>query len=121
MIISLLFIMSFVGWFVAGAIKQNDDIKEGSYVYGGFVVLALFMFFAGFRLSVPGEVREFRAVQQTLLDARGNAGISAIELAAIQTEIIKANRWLAGTQFYAKNLWTNWFVPASVLDLKPIK
>ena len=121
MIICLLFIVSFVGWFAVGVIKKDGDIKNGAYIYGSFVALALFMFLAGFRLSTPGEIREFQAVQQTLSDARGNTGISAIELAAIQTEVIKANCWLAGTQFYAKNPWTNWFIPVSVLDLRPIK
>ena len=121
MIICLLLIGSFIVWLVAGFIKDNDNAKEGACIYGVCVGSLLLLCLFGFRLSVPGHVREFRAVQQTLTVARENTVISPIELAAIQAEVVKANTWLASTQFYAENLWTNWFVPASVLDLKPIK
>ena len=121
MIIVISVLVISLALFAIAEIKGDEDWNIGAWVItgvvGGGVLLALLIS----PLTIKGEARQFNAVQQTLTNARENRDISAIELAAIQTEVIKANCWLADTQYYGKNPFTSWFVPRGVMKLTPIK
>ena len=109
------------GLFILGWAMDNDEMKFVSKVLGGIFGSVALLFLVINPLVVRGGIREFESVRQTLVAARGNPGISPLELAAIQTEVIEANRWLVSNQYYRKNPLTNWFVPEDVMKLEPIR
>jgi len=73
------------------------------------------------RMETVGKIQRFNSTQLSLSSARENNDISVIELAAIQRDVVECNQWLAESQYWAANPLTSWFVPASVMGLKPIR
>jgi uncharacterized membrane protein YkvI len=85
-------------------------------------ILAIAIMTLGFNvMDTNGKITEFEATRQTLLFSRTSTSVSDLESATIYNKVIEANRWLAEVQFYARNPWTNWFVPRAVLKLEPIR
>lgn len=63
---------------------------------------------------------QFIEVQKTITDQRGSAQ-TEYERATLTKTIVDLNKELIEQQFYADNIWTNWFYDKSVLTLKSIK
>ena len=73
------------------------------------------------RTSQYGAIAEYHSIEDSLTSARSNPSISEYELAAIQTKVIDANKWLASSQYWAQNPLTNWFWIKEIMELKPIR
>lgn len=67
------------------------------------------------------KIQEFRAVQQTLEEARANKSISNLELAAIQHKVVDSNKWLASTQYWNAKFGIDLYYPDEVDSLVPMR
>jgi len=86
-------------------------------LFGGlFVMVLIILPFA--RMGERANIEAFYETQESLERARGG---SEMELAAIQQDVIKMNRWLRRTQYWAQHWATNWFHLSEVLELEPIR
>lgn len=63
---------------------------------------------------------QFIETQKTITEQRGSAQ-TEYERATLTQTIVNSNKELIEQQFYAANIWTNWFYDQSVLKLKSIK
>jgi len=102
-----------------------DDNGSG-WAFGGVIILSctllvLFIHLPIHRAGIMSDVREFIAVEETVVITRNNESISEYELAALQHKIIDYNAWLANIQFWATNPVGKWYTPKAVLLLKPIR
>ena len=113
------FVVCFILWRVFGG-RSYDNWGIAPMISGMCLGVAL-LGIVGNHIEVVSKTQKFNATVTTINYARENRSISIIELAAVQRDVIECNQWLASNQYWAKNLWTSWFVPRAVLDLKPIK
>jgi len=127
MITVLLFLGLTIGGIVWLIIWENDE-KYHETEFLAIVTVVLGIVFIGSLFAIPisridiqADIEKFYATQDSLLMARANPDISALELAAIQQEVIEMNQWLASAQFWTKHPLTNWFWPKKTLNLRPIK
>lgn len=121
MIITLLVVSIFVVWLIIGYAKKDSELRFGAWIFGMIAGTALVLMLIFNPVSIRGKIAEFHAIEQTLSVARNNPDISQLELAAIQTEVVKANTWLANNQYYRRNKLTSWFVSGDVMKLEPIR
>ena len=71
--------------------------------------------------GTKAEIEQFKSTQATYETARKNINSSTIaEVAAIQIDIAKQNRWLVGSQYWNNTIFDKW-IPDEVIHLKPIK
>jgi hypothetical protein len=70
------------------------------------------------RMGAYSGIAEFEETRATYERAR-SAGVG-IESAAIQTDIAKANRWLASAQYWNGTIFDH-FIPDEVMNLEPIR
>ena len=76
-------------------------------------------------IGTRADTRSFAlALEQTratIEDARSNEGISEYEIAALQQSIIDCNVRLVNSQYWQKNPWINWFIPAWIQELELLR
>ena len=70
--------------------------------------------------STRSDISEFEAARVTIQQQRDNK-LSEYERATLTKEIVDKNQWLAKNQFWAKNVWLNWYYDKKILDIKPIE
>ena len=97
--------------------EYGDPIA--SWLFGIVFVLVLFAIPLSNYTSRIGVV-EYEMKKSTISEQR-EALNSDYERVMLTKEIINENAWLVNMQQHKKNLFLNWFVHESVLDLKPIK
>jgi predicted membrane protein len=85
----------------------------------GVIAIFIFLFAVVKPLEIKEEIKQFKAFEHTLINARENSTLSAVERAAILSKIAEWNEWLADVQY--RNTWLINAVPDDVNDLKPIK
>ena len=73
------------------------------------------------KIDTTAKIEQYYALKETIAVARVNPDISPLELAAIQSEVVKMNKWLAEVKFFAHSKWLNWFVVPRVLELEPLR
>ena len=84
-------------------------------------VLIIGMVILGIYYCRKGEIQQFNAIKQTAQGARLNPNVSRLELAALTTEISKANQWLAEVKYF-NSLWIlDDLYPDEVEQLEQIK
>ena len=111
-------------WIVFWILDAKNKDGYGFGVVGfflGVIFLVVCMDMIGDRISTLAKIQEFKATAETVKIARDNPDISTFELAAVQQKVIDSNRWLASKQWYRQNPFFSWFVPKSVMSLKPIR
>ena len=101
---------------------------EGRYGCAGWsmslgLVSALLLFVALLSayfepLETRAEIKRFKAIESAVNAARENGEV--LENASLQRDIIEANTWLAGKQYYNNTVWGPW-VPDEVDALQPLK
>lgn len=101
--------------------KRVNDIIIPIFVPSLIAFSVMLLSLIPIHLRILSEIQEFKSIEQTVQTARVNTNISEIELAALQTEIVKANAWLAGKQYWNKSVMIGVFIPDEVDELKPIK
>jgi glucan phosphoethanolaminetransferase (alkaline phosphatase superfamily) len=112
------FLICLVIWLMTRG--RSDTVFLAPVVAGIILGVALLVVVSG-QVDTRSKIQRFYATETTLQTARMNPAISALELAAIQQQIVECNQWLAESQYWAKNSFTNWFYPPRVLKLNPIK
>jgi len=85
-----------------------------------FLFLASFSL-TGIRMDIRSKTLGFEQTRITIENARSNEGISEYEIAALQQKVVEYNAWLIVAQYWQRNLWVNWFIPASVQELEPLR
>lgn len=70
--------------------------------------------------STRSDIKEFEAAKTTIHEQR-NDSLSSYERATLTNKIVEENEWLAKNQFWANNLWMNWYCDKSILKVEPIK
>ena len=123
-IIVSLFAAMAICWIVFWILDAKNKDGSGFGAAGfflGIIVLVVGVGMISDRVSTLGKIQEFKATAETVKIARDNPGISALELAAMQQKVIDSNRWLASKKWYHQNPFFSWFVPKSVMSLKPIR
>ena len=119
-----LFIIFAASWGLWRKFRNPDNILDAWFMapVSAGILLGIALLVCLFnRADTIDMIQQFNAAQTTLSEARGNKDISAIELAAIQGDVIECNKWLADSQYWAKKPLTSWFVHPDVLRLRPIK
>lgn len=117
--LSVLFAVSMVIWLI----KRGNDFNSWwafPATVGVLLCFALLILLVD-RAVITSKIIGFKATQETMVSARANKDISALELAAIQRDAIEKNSWLEQEKYWHLNPWTSWFVPAEVMNLKPIR
>jgi len=112
------FLICLVIWLMT---RERSDMVFMAPVIAGVILGLAFLFLLFGQVSTRSAIQRFYAAETTLQTARTNPAISALELAAIQQQVVDCNQWLAESQYWAKNPFTNWFYPSQVLKLNPIK
>lgn len=104
-------------------LTDDDEAIWGGIGFVALIILVLVvcLILPISRMEVQADIRAFRSVGLSLETARANPDISEFELAAIQQEVIDANRWLAKAKYLVENPLINWFWVKDVIDLEPIK
>ena len=86
-------------------------------VCGGMFIVGIIMLPIN-RLNVNSEIIKFQTTENTIKLARENN--NELEKAAIQSNIIEKNNWLASIQYYNQSIFDIW-IPDEVMNLKPLK
>lgn len=71
--------------------------------------------------STRADIKKFEAIRLTINQQRENKALSEFERVQLTELIIKQNEWLAGEQFWADNIWLNWFYDKKILEVKPVE
>lgn len=100
---------------------ENFWIGVPTLICGVVLVIALIAIPIN-RMDEKGKIRVYHATKSTIEIARNNDEIvnSSFENAALTKEIIDINAWLANIQYWKNTCWSIW-IPAEVMDLKPLK
>ena len=69
-------------------------------------------------MDIRAEIDQYRATQSTLVTAREDG--QTWESAAIQQEVVEANRWLANVRYWNGTVFDLW-IPDEVEELKVIR
>lgn len=75
------------------------------------------------RMQTYSEIKQFRSIQQSIANAREDKqhfGNFNIENAALQQEVIKANRWLVSVKYWKTTTFSLW-IPDEINNLSEIK
>ncbi len=96
------------GWGIAG-------------VFLAIAVVVLLIVIPISHMDLNASLREFDAVNDSLVRARTNLDISQFEIAAIQQKVIESNKWLANAQYWANHPFSNWFYPSIIKTYVPIR
>ena len=122
MILTFFTLGLFLVCFILAAIRvhNDDDWTDTAWIFGAFlfgcaVVIVILAIIIN-PIVVKADILEFCSVQKTLDDARNNASISPLELAAIQQQAVEMNKWLTQAQFWANHSLTNWFWPTRAIN-----
>ena len=103
----------------------SKQYLRGVWEFLGVICLICFivMFIAGIitKIDTNTKVEQYYALRETIAVARANPNISPLELAAIQSEVVEMNKWLAEAKFFAHSKWLNWFVVPRVSKLEPLR
>jgi hypothetical protein len=119
MILTLIILAWLTYLFVKGFLNGCDGV---SYIAGGAVVtLVLLLIVLCVRLDAASFHQKGIALQETITEQRKYGDTTMFERASITRDIIDYNVELQQDQFYANNVWTSWFYPDYIKDLKPIK
>ena len=128
MIIILLVAICFVGAVAAIILTKRGGIlnEKPMWAQAWLMASTLCLVFClasmfGLSMSIMADISEYEATMDTIQLARTNANIDPLENAALQHKVVEINQWMASVKFYRNNPWTSWFVPKSVMSLKPIK
>ncbi len=90
------------------------------FVSGMFFLVAIATMPAS-RYGIYAQIEKFESTRTTYETARQKINRSAItEIAAIQIDIAKQNRWLVGAQYWNDTIFDKW-IPDEVMSLKPIE
>jgi len=105
--------------------QYSKRYSRGHWEFFGAMCLLLFiaMLITGLltKVDTTAKIEEYYILKETVATARANPDISPLELAGIQSEIVKMNKWLAEAKFFAHSKWLNWFVVPRVLELEPLR
>lgn len=109
-------------WFVFDR-KYDWGTDIGSTVVMGlmglwFIVNTIFL--AVSPTSTISDIKQFEAVKITITQQRKN-NLTEYERATLTQKIVEKNQWLAKEQFWAENIWLNWFYDKRILSIKPIE
>lgn len=109
-------------WLLIHARKHWDD-EIGGWI--AFVIIGIWFLINTICLftspaSTRSDISEFEAARVTIQQQRDNK-LSEYERATLTKEIVDKNQWLAKNQFWAKNIWLNWYYDKKILDIKPIE
>lgn len=101
---------------------DEEMIFEFLGVASGVILLIILLAIPLARMGIKGEIREFKAVQQTIdrqRESRKYPVSKEYENAALTMKIIDSNKWLASEKYYRK-LFKVWH-PKEIESLQPIK
>lgn len=96
--------------------------------FGAYVLFGLFsiwfivngILLCTSQASTRSDIQEFEAARTTIAIQRSNK-LSEYERVQLTQIIVEKNTWLAHEQFWAKNIWLNWYYDKSILSVKPIE
>jgi len=105
--------------------QYSKRYSRGHWEFFGVMCLIFFMIMliTGLftKIDTTAKIEQYYALKETIATARVNPDISPLELAAIQSEVVKMNKWLAEAKFFAHSKWLNWFVIPRVSELEPLR
>jgi len=90
------------------------------------VALIIGAFWISTYFTTTSLIFEFTKVQNLVNESK-NKELDLLNITPISEEIEqkktidKQNKWLFKAQFWDKNIWTDWFYPDAIRDLKPIQ
>lgn len=86
----------------------------------GLIFIINIIYLATGPACTRSDIKEFEAARLTINQQRADS-LSAYERVTLTQTIIRQNQWLAKEQFWAKNIWLNWYYDKSILDIKPVQ
>ena len=109
-----------LGIVIASIWPYSDELAFASFIIIGIVLLIMSLaLWGGVYATSKSNILQFKEIVRTVQDLRENG--DKVELAALNIKIIEANKWLAGTQYWASKPVLDLFFPDEILDLQPIK
>ena len=72
------------------------------------------------RAIINGGIAECEAIRQTIVVSREQGELTNLERIRLTEDIVKANRWLASTEYYAGNPWFSIYYPKDLQLPEPI-
>lgn len=124
MLIILITVVAFIVFVIAWKItagSEYDDLPNPLVFVGtaisGIATFLCIVFLLG-RFDVKKDILKHEELRKVYLsdELRGEH-----DRAGILVEVAKSNGKLAAAKYSAKNLWTNWYYPQEILDVKPIE
>ena len=114
------FVLSLAFWLLVRGSYDGEPFGCLVFVLATLCLLLSLVVIPVNRANEVGNIQQVKALQITIDESRRD-GISEFERAAMQTEIIKANAWIAKSQYWSQNKWVSVYYVREVLELEFVK
>lgn len=119
----VLFLVVVVIGYSLQALSESWSLEIwGEMILGvGLILLALSLLMIPLhRAIINGGIAECEAIRQTIVVSREQGELTNLERIRLTEDIVKANRWLASTEYYAGNPWLSIYYPKDLQLPEPI-
>ena len=119
----VLFLVVVVIGYSLQALSESWNLEIwGEMILGvGLILLALSLLMIPLhRAIINGGIAECEAIRQTIVVSREQGELTNLERIRLTEDIVKANGWLASTEYYAGNPWFSIYYPKDLQLPEPI-
>lgn len=115
----VLFLAVVIVGYLLASISRSLDVQTlgGVMFFMGLILLTLSLFVIPlYRAGVNSNIAKHEAIRQTVIISREQGELTELERIRLIEDVLKTNKWLASTEYYASNPWLNIYYPKE-LDL----